>query len=340
MLPSLHLFDRVALPSYGLMLFISFLFGIVLFQRRVTRRRLLPATLRYNWAWLLTDVALALIMLGAAIWAVFFAAQQWPFLKERPATVIWLFRLLAFALGAYSIYGSIQHIQLHGKSKEIESAEFVHFLAIWVLFSAIIGSRLLYVAFHWSEFARDLVGTFAFWRGGLQGLMFYGGLIGALVMGVAFAQINRVPLLKLLDAAMPSILLGEFFTRIGCFLNGCCFGRPCNLPWAVHYPVNAPISTTEIWQQGVHPTPLYSSLAGLLMFGIALRLERQGLRTGRLFGVMLVIYAGFRFGIDFVRYYENAANFWINQGISLGLAAIGVAVIIHVAHKGTADERG
>jgi phosphatidylglycerol:prolipoprotein diacylglycerol transferase len=333
MLPSLHLFDGISIPSYGLMLFIAFVVGITLLQQRIRKRRLLPDVFKYNRAWLLTDLGIVAVVLASLIWAVFFASTTWAVLRDRPAGYHWAFRLAALIVGGYLAYSGIAHIRLHIRKKEIESVEFITYLALWILFSAIAGSRLLYVAFHWSEFAHDIVGRLAFWRGGLQGLIFYGGLIGALVMGLGFASINRVSLLRLLDAAIPSIVLGEFFTRIGCFLNGCCFGQPCNLPWALRFPPNSPVGATSFWQERIHPTQLYSSLAGLILFGIALILERRRWRPGVLFGVMIVLYAGFRFGIDFVRYYENAANFWINQSISLGLAAVGIAVAVFASRR-------
>jgi len=325
MMPSLHLFGRVALPGYGLMLFISFVVGIFLFDRRLHKRALIPAALKYDWAWWGTDAFITLVVLVIGIWAVFFSPQQWAWLTRVTPALRLVFRIGAAALAAYLIYGSIEHIVIYRRKKEIEGIQFTTYIALWILFSAIIGSRLLYIFLHWSEFEHDLVGTFAFWRGGLQGLIFYGGFIGALTMGLVFARVNRVPLLSMLDAAAPSIMLGEFFTRIGCFLNGCCFGKACDLPWAVTFPREAPASVVS---GPVHPTQLYSSLAGLILFGIALVLERRRWRPGMLFGVMLILYSAFRFLIDFVRYYENAANLWTNQLIALGLTAIGVAVVL------------
>jgi phosphatidylglycerol:prolipoprotein diacylglycerol transferase len=325
MMPSLRLFDGVALPGYGTMLFISFVVGIILLDRRLRARALLPATLNYNAAWWGTDIFISLVVLLIGVWAVFFSPTQWAWLTRAAPAFRLVFRIGAAALAAYLIYGSIDHILVYRRKKLIEREQFTTYLSLWILFSAIIGSRLLYIFLHWSEFEHDLVGTFAFWRGGLQGLVFYGGFVGALVLGLTFARLNRVPLLGLLDAATPSIMLGEFFTRIGCFLNGCCFGKACGLPWAVTFPPDAPASVVG---GPVHPTELYSSLAGLILFIIALLFERRKWRSGMLFGVMLVLYSAFRFLIDFVRYYENAANLWTNQFIALGLTAIGVAVIL------------
>jgi len=200
-------------------------------------------------------------------------------------------------------------------------------LALWILLGVVVGSRLFYVAFHWPEFKDDLVGIGAFWRGGLAGLMFFGGFLGALAAGLIFARVKRLPAVKMLDAAAPAIVLGEFFTRIGCFLNGCCFGRPTGCALGIEFPLHSPAGAT-FPHQGIHPTQLYSSLAGLLLFLLALWLERRHLKDGVLFSILLILYSLFRFGIDFVRYYEDASNFWGNQVVALVLTAIGVALLI------------
>ncbi len=202
-------------------------------------------------------------------------------------------------------------------------------LALWILLGVVVGSRLFYVAFHWGEFKDDLIGIIAFWRGGLAGLMFYGGFLGALLAGLLYARVQELPIIKLLDAAAPAIVLGEFFTRIGCFLNGCCFGKPTTCPLGMQFPAHSPAGATFLHEtvQTIHPTQLYSSLAGMVLFLIALWLERRHLKDGVLFAIILILYSLFRFGIDFVRYYENAANFWGNQLVSLGLAALGAGLL-------------
>lgn len=200
-------------------------------------------------------------------------------------------------------------------------------LALWILLAVVVGSRLFYVAFHWEEFKDDLIGVIAFWRGGLAGLMFYGGFLGAIIAGLVFVRARRLPLVKMLDAVTPSIVLGEGFTRIGCFLNGCCFGEPSSGFCAMEFPLHSPAGAT-FPHQAIHPTQLYSSLAGFLLFGVALLLERRRLKEGVLFALILVLYSLFRFGIDFVRYYENASNFWGNQVVALGLTVIGIVLLV------------
>ncbi|MEO0052846.1 MAG: prolipoprotein diacylglyceryl transferase, partial [candidate division WOR-3 bacterium] len=182
-------------------------------------------------------------------------------------------------------------------------------LALWVLLAVVLGSRLFYVAFHWDEFRNDLVGIIRFWGNppGLSGLMFYGGFLGAFIAGLVFVWLNRLPLLKMLDAVAPALVLGEGFTRIGCFLNGCCFGKPTTCPLGMVFPAGS-AAGAQFPNQTIHPTQLYSSLAGFVLFGVALLLEQRKLKPGVLFGIILLLYSLFRFGIDFVRYYEDAAN--------------------------------
>ncbi len=202
-------------------------------------------------------------------------------------------------------------------------------LALWVLLAVVVGSRLFYVAFHWDEFRNDLLGIIRFWGNppGLSGLMFYGGFLGAFIAGLVFVWLNRLPLLKMLDAVAPALVLGEGFTRIGCFLNGCCFGKPTTCPLGMVFPAGS-AAGAQFPNQTIHPTQLYSSLAGFVLFGVALLLERRRLKPGVLFSIILLLYSLFRFGIDFVRYYEDAANFWGNQAVALSLSLLGLLLIV------------
>jgi phosphatidylglycerol:prolipoprotein diacylglycerol transferase len=145
-------------------------------------------------------------------------------------------------------------------------------LALLTLIAVIIGARLLYVIFHWSEFSNDLIGIIAFWRGGLGGLMFFGGLLFALVAGIIFVRKQKLPMLQMLDAIAPAIVLGEGLTRIGCFLNGCCFGKPTGSLLGVIFPRDSAAGCT--FDVPLHPTQLYSSLAGFILFITALILEK------------------------------------------------------------------
>ncbi len=217
-------------------------------------------------------------------------------------------------------------------------AQYITDLALWILVAVVLGSRLFYVAFHWEEFKDDLIGIIAFWRGGLAGLMFYGGFLGGIIAGLVYVWAKKLPLLKMMDAIAPAIVLGEGFTRIGCFLNGCCFGKPTACPTGIVFPPDSPAGYT-FPSQHIHPTQLYSSAAGFILFAIALWLERRRLKDGVLFATILILYSVFRFGIDFVRYYENSSNFWGNQVVALGLTAVGVVMLVVCLRRGRAGNK-
>lgn len=218
--------------------------------------------------------------------------------------------MIAFIVGIYLVEHRAKRIGVR--------PEKVWDLAIWVLFAVVIGSRLLYVILHWDEFSSNPIEIVAFWRGGLAGLMFYGGFLLALAVGVWWVQKNRLPLLKLLDAVAPAVALGETITRIGCFLNGCCFGQPTNLPWGVVFPPHS--AAGNEYRVPIHPTQLYSSLAGLAIFLlIVFVMERRGWRPGTTFFGFLFLYSLARFLVDFIRWYEDLANHLVNRMIAGGL---------------------
>uniref|UniRef100_A0A7C4TCT4 Phosphatidylglycerol--prolipoprotein diacylglyceryl transferase n=1 Tax=candidate division WOR-3 bacterium TaxID=2052148 RepID=A0A7C4TCT4_UNCW3 len=196
-------------------------------------------------------------------------------------------------------------------------------LAFWIMVGVIIGGRVLYVLFHLEEFS-DFFSIFEIWNGGM---MFFGGFIGALLAGLIYVKRAGLSVLLLADIISPSIALGEFFTRIGCFLNGCCFGIPTSLPWGVKFPPGSFAQCAGL-DSPIHPTQLYSSLFGLLLFFFLQRILKMKHRRGEVFSLFLILYCGFRFGVDFVRYYEDLPNFIINQIISITGIIIGIFLLI------------
>jgi phosphatidylglycerol:prolipoprotein diacylglycerol transferase len=201
-------------------------------------------------------------------------------------------------------------------------------LAFWLMVGVIIGGRILYVLFHLAEF-RDIISILEIWNGGM---MFFGGFIGAFIAGVIYIKKEGLSVSLLSDMVSPSIALGEFFTRIGCFLNGCCFGLPTNLPWGVHFPKGSFAYSAGL-DCPVHPTQLYSSLFGLVLFFFLQRMLHHKHKQGEVFANFLIFYGGFRFGIDFIRYYEDSGNFLINQIISAFIVLVGIILFVR-AKKG------
>lgn len=198
-------------------------------------------------------------------------------------------------------------------------------LAFYLMLGVIVGGRVLYAVFHWAQYENDILGIFRIWEGGM---MFFGGFIGGFVCGVFYLKKKNISILQIADLIAPAIALGQFFTRIGCFLNGCCFGIPSTLPWAITFPKECVAGSSPIGDQALHPTQIYSSLFGLALFFFLHKRLGVPHRRGDIFALYLIFSGGFRFGIDFIRFYENRANFIINQIVALGLVVVGVVILI------------
>lgn len=157
----------------------------------------------------------------------------------------------------------------------------------WLIIGTIVGARAWHVATYWQEeFAgRPFWEVFAVWNGGL---VFYGGLIGATLAGILYARRNQIPVWKLADVLAPSIALGYVFGRIGCLLNGCCYGRACDLPWAISYPVG---NLNGAPTYPVHPTQIYDALLNLLLYVGLAWLYRRKKFDGQVFAAYLLSYA-------------------------------------------------
>jgi phosphatidylglycerol:prolipoprotein diacylglycerol transferase len=239
--------------------------------------------------------------------------------------------LLAFAVG---ITVATRRARAQGLD-----ADRVHDATMLILVGSILGARLLWVVTHPAVFRApqaswlDAVNPFQGAGGpGLAGLSMLGGVVLALLCGVAFFAYHRLPVLPYVDVMMPSLLLGEGITRIGCFLSGCCHGLVCTAPWGVRFPDGSPAALL-FPGAAVHPTQLYASLLGFASFALLVWLARRRPFPGAVFFASLVLVGSYRIALDFVRYYESqiilfraaGADFTINQLISLGLVLAGIA---------------
>ena len=203
-------------------------------------------------------------------------------------------------------------------------------LAFYIMLGVIVGGRLLYVIFHWTQYENDILGIIRIWEGGM---MFFGGFIGGFLIGALYMKKQGVAILRISDLVAPALGLGLFFTRIGCFLNGCCFGTPSALPWAIRFPDACVAGSSPVGGQYLHPTQIYESAFGLVLFFFLNNRLGKVHQKGAVIAQYLIFYGGFRFGLDFIRYYENSANFWINQVIALCLIAVGVIILINPFKK-------
>jgi phosphatidylglycerol:prolipoprotein diacylglycerol transferase len=126
--------------------------------------------------------------------------------------------------------------------------EMIISLAFWLFLAGIAGARLFYIIEYWSEYQRPTAWeTFKevinFTKGGL---VVFGSAIGAGLALAVFVYKHRLPGLALADLIAPSVMLGLALGRVGCFLNGCCYGGECDLPWKVQFPFGSPPYIEEV----------------------------------------------------------------------------------------------
>ncbi|MBN1803841.1 MAG: prolipoprotein diacylglyceryl transferase [Sedimentisphaerales bacterium] len=108
--------------------------------------------------------------------------------------------------------------------------------ALYSLIGGVAGARVFYVLHHFSEYMEEPLSVFKIWYGGLELL---GGVILAVAIIIFYLIYHKLPIRKYLDILAIGLMLALAFGRIGCFLNGCCFGKPTDLPWAVRFPYNS-----------------------------------------------------------------------------------------------------
>ncbi len=206
------------------------------------------------------------------------------------------------------------------------TADLVFDIGPWIIIGAIIGARFLYVVSYWDrQFAgKAFTEVFMVHHGGL---VYYGGLIGASVACVVFSVVKKTRLWRIADVLAPSIALGSVFGRIGCLLNGCCYGRVCALPWGIQFPTEH-----ETHPAHVHPTQIYDSALNLVFYAGLEWLFRRGKFDGHVFSVYLIGYAVIRSAVEFFRgdYPARYLGGWATPAhiVSIGILATGVILFL------------
>jgi phosphatidylglycerol:prolipoprotein diacylglycerol transferase len=200
-----------------------------------------------------------------------------------------------------------------------------------ILVGSIIGARALYVLEHLHEFRHNWLRVVAVWQGGLT---LYGGIITGTVLGLLMARRLRMPMWPVADSLAPSVALGTAFGRVGCFLNGCCYGRPTSMPWGVVYPSDT-FPGLEFGAAPLHPAQLYNALFGVTLFAVLWGTRKRFMTPGVLFWTFIVAFAFGRIVLDGFRAYEAGAQLLAfggtqvteSQVISLAMGLFGILMI-------------
>ncbi len=108
--------------------------------------------------------------------------------------------------------------------------------ALYSLIGGVVGARLFFVVHYFDKFRSNPIEVFAIWQGGLE---LAGGVVAAIIVIVFYLRYHKLPIRRYLDVLAIGLMLALVFGRIGCFLNGCCYGKPTELPWGVRFPYNS-----------------------------------------------------------------------------------------------------
>jgi phosphatidylglycerol:prolipoprotein diacylglycerol transferase len=198
----------------------------------------------------------------------------------------------------------------------------------------IVGARMLFVFEHVQEFRREWGSVLALWQGGLT---LYGGVVENTLAGLVAARRLGLSHWEVADALTPAFAIGTMLGRVGCYLNGCCYGVPTRLPWGVTFPPDS-FAGLEFGNARIHPSQLYFALAGLGLFLFTWALRRRIKVPGVLFWAFIALFALVRIPLDWTRAYEpeatllrvGAAGVTESQLMSLAIALFAALMILRL----------
>ncbi len=236
-----------------------------------------------------------------------------------------LFKIFGFPVHSYGLMMVVGFLLGLWRVSRISSTRYgieperVYDMALVLLLSGIVGSRVVFVLINPdTESWKDML---AIWQGGLS---FHGGLIGAMVAGFVYARIAKLKFWTCADLFAPSLAIGYACTRVGCFLNGCCYGAPTDLPWAMRFLDNGTLTPPS------HPTQLYAVVANLLIFLLLVKLEGLHRKPGFVFVGYVGLYSAYRFLVEFLRngYTAKLLCCGLTEAQWISLAAILISITL------------
>jgi phosphatidylglycerol:prolipoprotein diacylglycerol transferase len=205
----------------------------------------------------------------------------------------------------------------------------------WVLLLAgVLGARLGWVVQELPYYVQHPAEILNFRAGGMTS---YGGVFGALLALAIWCKRTGASFLTAFDWLAAPGLVANALGRVGCFLNGCCYGGPCDLPWAV--PIH-PEGGGPVYQG--HPAQLYDTALSLLAAGLLLAYERRFSSAppkGRLTAFFFLAYGASRFVLEIFRTGASSGSSFgwsVSDGMILAIALFGVGVLLLVALRRSA----
>jgi phosphatidylglycerol:prolipoprotein diacylglycerol transferase len=202
-------------------------------------------------------------------------------------------------------------------------------VGIYAAIAGIVGAKLFLLLNDFSYYRANPSQIFSLST--LQaGGVFYGGLVAALAAAVWQLRRHGLAALPVADIFAPAAALGHAIGRVGCFLAGCCWGKPSSRPWAVTFTSPAARDLVGVpLGIALHPTQIYEAAAEAVIFVVLWKRFAQPRREGAVLGLYLLLYSSFRFAVEFLRdTAERSFPFGealsSTQWVALGLVGLGV----------------
>jgi len=209
-------------------------------------------------------------------------------------------------------------------------------MAVWVLIAGLVGAKVLLVALDWRHFARQPREIFSIFQ---SGGVFYGGLVGGLLVAWWYARHFALPGWRTADVLAPGVILGQAIGRLGCFSAGCCWGKPTQAPWGVTFTdVYAARQVGTPMDVAVHPSQLYESAAAFLLFLFLVWLAPRKRFHGQVALAYVALYSAIRFTLEFWRGDADRGT-WFGGAVSTSqlialVLIVGVALLLPQVRKG------
>ncbi|RXM77864.1 prolipoprotein diacylglyceryl transferase [Clostridium tetani] len=233
-----------------------------------------------------------------------------------------LFGLKIYGYGAMIALGILAAVILLDKrsKKRGYNEDHIFNMGIVGIIGGILGGKLLYIIVD----IKNIIDNPEILKDLGNGFVIYGAIIGGAISVYLYCKKKNWDVLKMLDLVVPSVALAQGFGRIGCFLAGCCYGKPTKLPIGVMF-TNSPFAPSNIH---LHPTQIYSSIFDFLLAFFLLWYSRKAEKSGRVFSLYVIIYGVGRVIVEFLRGDPrgNVSMLSTSQFISLFTIIIGIFV--------------
>ena len=209
-------------------------------------------------------------------------------------------------------------------------------MAVYAIIAGLIGAKVLLLVVEWPFYSRNPRELLSLFQ---SGGVFYGGLLGAIPVAFWYARRHRLDGWKTADVLAPGVVVGQAVGRLGCFMAGCCYGRPSGVPWAVTFTdlyanrnVGTPLDTP------LHPTQIYESLACFLILGVLLWMAPRKRFHGQVVLAYVSLYAVARFVIemfrgDAIRGFVFGGRLSTSQAIAIAMVVAAALVLPYLARR-------